>query len=93
MAIEVDVELLDQVARAATGGRHGPLSTWVVRPSSHRVENMTTASLDRVSGTMADGTPWSVFVKTLQPASASPIWEMIPPEHHAQVLAELDWLD
>jgi hypothetical protein len=54
---------------------------------------MTTAGLGRVSGTTADGTPWSAFVKALHPASESPIWAMIPPEHHAQVLAELDWLD
>jgi hypothetical protein len=92
MVIEVDEEVLDRVARAASGGR-GPVATWEVTPSTHRVENMTTAGLDRISGTMADGTPWSVFVKTLHPASESPVWQMIPPEHHAQVLAELDWLD
>ena len=93
MDIEMDVAVLAEVARAVTGGQHGPMATWAVTGSAHRVENMTTASLRRVSGTMADGTPWSVFVKALHPASESPIFEMIPPEHHAQVLAELDWLD
>lgn len=34
-----------------------------------------------------------MVVKTLQPASASPMFRNIPPQFHADVLRELDWLD
>lgn len=59
----------------------------------HRVENMTTSSLDRVHGTLVDGAEFAVVAKTLHPASAAPAFAMIPPEHHAQVLEDLHWLD
>jgi hypothetical protein len=62
-------------------------------PLAHRVENMTTCSLDRVHGTLTDGTEFSVVAKTLHPASASPAFVSIPPDHHAQVLEDLHWLD
>jgi hypothetical protein len=43
--------------------------------------------------TQADGTVITVVAKTLQPASASPAFATIPPEHHRQVLEDLHWLD
>ncbi len=93
MTVDVDEDILRSVVRAATGCPEAELATWAVAACGHRIENMTTDSLDRVSGTLVDGTPWSVFVKVLHPASASPVWHLIPEEHHAAVLAELDWLD
>jgi len=67
--------------------------TWPRTPLGHRVANMTTHSLERAKGTLPDGRAASVVVKTLQPASASPIFAMIPPQFHADVLRELHWLD
>ena len=54
---------------------------------------MTTAGLDLVRGQLVDGTAFALFVKTLRPASASPIWSIIPDLARPQVLVELDWLD
>ncbi len=68
-------------------------TSWSMTPLTHRVENLTTASLDRVHGVVDDGTSWSVVAKTLQPASASPMFVSIPAEHHAEVLEELRWLN
>ena len=67
--------------------------TWPRTPLGHRVANMTTRSLERATGTLPDGRRASVVVKTLQPASASPIFAVIPPQFHATVLRELHWLD
>lgn len=67
--------------------------TWQRTPLRHRVANMTTRSLERAAGTLPDGTSGSVVVKTLQPASASPIFANIPQQFHADVLRELHWLD
>lgn len=67
--------------------------TWPRSPLGHRVENMTTASLERASGTLPDGSGASVVVKVLQPASAHPAFASIPAEHHEQVLRDLDWFD
>lgn len=64
-----------------------------MEPLTHRVENLTTASLDHVHGVLDDGSTWSVIAKTLQPASASPMFASIPVEHHAQVLEDLRWLN
>lgn len=69
------------------------VTSWSIAPVTHRVENLTTASLDRVSGAMEDGRRWSVVAKTIQPASASPTFASIPAEHHAQVLEDLRWLN
>ncbi len=85
--------MLLPVALAAAGRDEGRLGTWQVAASPHRVENMTTHSLDRITGTFADGSRWSVFVKVLHPASESPLWASIPEEHRPQVLEELNWLD
>lgn len=82
-----------QIAVRAAGVDHGAVASWSMAPLTHRVENLTTASLDRVHGVMDDGSTWSVVAKTLQPASASPMFAFIPIEHHAQVLEDLRWLN
>lgn len=82
-----------QIALRAAGVDHGAVASWSMAPLTHRVENMTTASLDRVHGVMDDGSTWSVVAKTLQPASASPVFAFIPAEHHEEVLEELRWLN
>jgi hypothetical protein len=61
-------------------------------PLAHRVENMTTARLDRVQLTLDDNTTLTLVAKTLRPASAAPAFDSIPPEHHQQVLEDLHWL-
>lgn len=66
---------------------------WTSTPLDHRVENMTTAAIERRRGHHPDGTPWSVVVKTLHPASRHPAFAEIPEEFHAQVLEDLHWLD
>jgi hypothetical protein len=93
MALDVDEDVITTVARATTGRPDAACGPWRIEPSPHRVENMTTDRLDRVHGELDDGTPWSAFAKTLHPASASPAWQHIPPEHHAAVLEDLHWLD
>jgi hypothetical protein len=80
------------VAQAAAGST-APVGMCRAEPLSHRVENMTTCRLDRVHGTLPDGGGFSVVAKTLHPASASPAFAVIPPEHHTQVLEDLHWLD
>ncbi len=63
------------------------------RAVGHRIENMTTCALDRFTGSRSDGSTWSVIAKTLQPASAHPVFECIPPEQRPSVLEDLDWTD
>jgi hypothetical protein len=92
---------LASAVRAAVGrpdaevgvGADVEVGVWEVRPVEHHVDNMTTARLDRVVGTLADGTPWSLFAKTLRPASASPVWAFIPDFARELVLRQLDWRD
>lgn len=86
-------DVLLSVARAATGQPDGCVDHAELTPAGHRVENTTTHSLDRLTGALTDGTPFSVFVKRLHPASASPAWSLIPEEFRPAVLEELDWLD
>ena len=86
-------ELLLQKATRAAGVDPEAVTSWTTAPLTHRVENLTTRCLDRVHGTLADGSTWSVVAKTLQPASASPMFASIPVEHHAQVLEDLRWLN
>ena len=93
MTIDVDEDVLAAVARAATGRPDAAPGPWRAAPSPHRVANMTTHSLHEVTGELVDGTPWSAFAKVLHPASASPLWHVVPPEHHAAVLEDLHWLD
>lgn len=68
------------------------VSTGVV-PAAHRVENMTTKSLDVVTVTLDDGASCRMFRKQLHHASRSPMWESIPEEHRGMVAEQLDWLD
>jgi hypothetical protein len=81
------------LARRATGRPDAAVARWVVEPSPHRVENMTTERLERVAGELDDGTAWSVFAKTLHPASEAAGFQLVPPEFRAQVLEDLDWHD
>jgi hypothetical protein len=87
--------LIDDVAdlaRAATGRSDAVVRDWDLAPAGGRIENLTTDRLERLTGTLDDGTPWSVFAKTLHPASDSPTWAQIPEEFHASVLEDLPWL-
>ncbi|MGF1598823.1 MAG: phosphotransferase [Acidimicrobiales bacterium] len=85
-------EILATVARAATASP-ATVVTSSSEPLGHRVENLTTARLDRLQLTLDDGTAVTVVAKTLRPASAAPAFAFIPPEHHRQVLEDLHWLD
>ena len=84
-------DTLLRVARAATASA-ATVTASVSEPLAHRVENMTTARLDRVQLTLDDGNTLTVVAKTMRPASAAPAFESIPPEHHQQVLEDLHWL-
>lgn len=66
---------------------------WTSTSLDHRVENMTTHRLERRRGDLPDGTPWSLVVKTLQPASAHPAFASIPEAFRTEVLEDLDWRD
>lgn len=93
MLDDKDIELVRMVAVRAAGVDGATVESWSAAPLRHRVENLTTASLERVQGVLGDGTPWSVVAKTLHPASSSPMFAAIPEEHHAQVLEDLRWLN
>jgi hypothetical protein len=80
-------------ARAALGRDDAVVARWEVAPATHRPDNMTTAALEFVRGSMTDGAEFTLFVKTLRPASASPWWPLIPESDRSNVLAALDWLD
>jgi hypothetical protein len=85
-------EIVAAVARAATDSA-AAVAAWASESLGHRVENLTTARLDRVRLTLENGTALTVVAKTLRPASAAPAFTAIPPEHHQQVLEDLHWLD
>lgn len=91
--VPVDPVRLTAVVRRATGRHDAEIASVETRPATHRVENMTTAALTQVSGTLSDGTPWRVFAKTLRPAWHAPLWADIPPAFHEQVKRSLDWHD
>lgn len=74
-------------------GSASPVASCEVAPLDYRISNMTTQRLERWTGTLTDGSAFSVVAKTLHPASASPAFAGIPPEHRPQVLEDLDWLD
>ncbi len=84
---------LTEVVRGATGRDDAEVASVETRGAAHRVENMTTAALTHVSGTLTDGMPWRVFAKTLRPAWHAPLWAQIPPAFHEQVRRTLDWQD
>ena len=90
---QFDLSDVTAAARAATGRPAALVAEWMATPARHRPDNMTTAGLDVVRGTLVDGTAFAVFVKTLRPASASPLWSLIPELARPDVLVELDWLD
>ena len=84
---------LVRAVRRLTGRPDARLAAWEASPAVHRLENMTTRSLDRCTGALDDGTRWSIVAKTLHPASCSPGWSQIPPQFHSEVLEDLDWMD
>jgi hypothetical protein len=86
-------EQLTPIVRRALDRSDAEIDRWELVPADHCVDNMTTERLDRVRGSLDDGTPWSLFAKTLHPASASPHWALIPDFAHADLLRELDWRD
>lgn len=86
-------EILEAVARAASTTTAATVVASASEPLAHRVENLTTARLDRVQLTLDDDNTCSVVAKTLHPASEAPAFAAIPPEHHQQVLEDLHWLD
>jgi hypothetical protein len=85
-------ETLTRVVRAATGRPDAAIATIDRRPIA-AVDNMTTEIIERVSGTLADGTGWSVVTKTLRPISQAPEFAEIPAELQPMVMATLDWRD
>ena len=91
-ATQFDRSDVTAAVRAATHRPDAVIADWAATPARHRPDNMTTARLDVVRGTLVDGTAFDVFVKTLRPASASPMWSLIPDAARPQVLVELDWL-
>lgn len=84
-------ELPPEVVRRATGFNEADLGAFQGEVLVENPENMTTAALRRYRGNLADGTGWSVVAKTLQPASRSPLWDLVPDEFRADVLRNLDW--
>lgn len=84
-----DIALL---ALAATGSGSRVVESRVA-PAVGVVENMTTRTLDRLSGRLADDTHWSVVAKVLHPASEAAQWHLVPEEFRDTVLEDLNWLD
>jgi hypothetical protein len=85
-------ESLARVVRAVTGRADAVIATIDRRPLA-AVDNMTTQTIERVSGTLADGTGWSVVAKTLRPVSQAPEFAEIPEHLQPMVAATLDWRD
>ena len=91
--VAIDHARLTEVVRSVTGRADAEVASVETRPAAHRAENMTTAALTHVTGTLTDGTPWRVFAKTLRPAWCAPMWAVIPPVFHDEVRRTLDWRD
>lgn len=91
--LTVEDERLTAVVRAVTGRPSARLGTVERSPVGGRVDNMTTAAIERLRGTLSDGTAWSVVVKVLRPVTDAPQFALIPPEFHDVIRATLDWLD
>ena len=89
----LDPGRLSEAVQRLTGRDDAEIASVQARPAAHRVDNMTTAALTHVSGTLVDGTPWRLFVKTLRPAWRAPLWDQIPPMFHDSVRRELNWED
>lgn len=79
------------IVERAIGRPTQPARRWTVEADTIPFDNLTTAGLARVRGDAVDGTPWSLFVKTVRHPSASPVWALIPPPMRASVEAELPW--
>lgn len=77
---------------SALGSDPTGVSEVVIRPADHTIDNMTTESLHHVE-VIVDGGSVRLFAKVLRPATKSPIMAFIPPEHHDDVAANLNWLD
>jgi hypothetical protein len=87
-------EHLAAIVGRATGRAVVDIAGWERRPLPHGVANMTTRSIEVVSGRLSDKTAWSVVAKTLHPASDSPPSSPAScAEHRASALSALDWLD
>lgn len=84
-------DVLAEVVRRATGLEGRELRSVRSELLVDNPENMTTAGLRRYRGELADGTGWSVVAKTLQPASQSELWDLVPEQFRATVLRNLDW--
>lgn len=84
-------EGLPEVVLRAAGVDRGELRAVRSEVLVDNPENMTTSALRRYRCEFADGTLWSVVAKTLRPASASPLWDLVPEEFRATVLKNLDW--
>lgn len=93
MTVDAQAVTVREAALLSLGRTDGEVQEWSWEESDHLVENMTTSCLGHVRGRLTDGTPFHLFRKVLHPASCSPVWPLIPPAFHDQVLKELHWLD
>lgn len=91
-AVEVPPGLEAALSSALGMATPPPATSVRVRPVDHTIDNMTTAALLHVD-VVADATTVHLFAKVLQPADRSPLMAHVPPEHHASVMGNLDWLD
>ena len=85
-----DPGLVSDVARSASG-TDGTATIVSTDFDPVPLTNMTTTAFGKVSGTMDDGTPWSVVIKVVQSPMCSPLWAEIPSEFHASVMSDLIW--
>jgi tRNA A-37 threonylcarbamoyl transferase component Bud32 len=85
-------DTLTRVVRAATGRSDATIAT-IARRTIAAVDNMTTETIERLSGTLADGTDFSVVAKTLRPIAHAPEFAAIPDQLQPMVAATLDWRD
>lgn len=89
-----DEEAALTAVRRAFGREPAPVEQWRLDADPVPFTNMTTAALARVRGTFADDEDapgWSLFVKTVQSPSQSPLWSLIPPSLRTRTLDELPW--
>jgi len=92
MNVTLQLPGLEDALASALGGTPTTIDTVRSRPADHRVDNMTTESLHHVEADTDLGTA-RLFAKVLRPATKSPTMAYIPPDHHADVAANLNWLD
>lgn len=90
--VEPSATDIASLALAATGSGERVVESRL-SPAVGVVENMTTRSLDRLSGRLAGGTHWSVVAKVLHPACEAEQWHLVPQEFRDTVLEDLNWLD